>query len=648
MKYNKIVALVGQPNVGKSCIINQLTGAHAIISNYPGTTVEVTQGFFDYKNKKIKVIDTPGTYTLHSDTKEQILTQKILLEGTDAIINVVDSTNLARNLYFTLQLMDLEIPTVLVLNFWDEAKKQGIRIDTKKLSENLGVPVVPTIAYQGQGIEKLKEAILFQASLGRPMRFTKRLEKMITSLSSEIRKIIEKSQTKHPERALAIHLLEHDIEDKKLLEYYPRLKTLVNKLQQEIKQEKKGYCLSCPLRKLCSPSEDKHFLDLTCQERYAKSHEITGEVVTRIHRSKEKFLEKIEKIIDRPLPSIPILLGISYLSFKLITFGINYIGRGIEILLSPLLKYATFFLTHILPSGFISNTLSIAIPEGILVPLTIVMPAMFCVYIIMAILEDTGLLSRFAVTLNKILGIFGLQGQSIIPLLLGFGCRVPGVLATRTLPDKRQRIIASGLISIVIPCAATLGIIAATIAKFGVNILVLISTLVISFITLGLFLNYLLPGKKEKLILEVPPFRIPSAKNVVYKTWFRMKGFFTHVLPILLIGSIGIRMVLETNFINYLSSLNSITQPIWGIKGQIFASLFVTLIQRYLAPLVLLNMSLTVKEATIACAMVMVSVPCLPNSVILWKELGFKRFLQIFILGGALSCLIGIILNFIL
>jgi ferrous iron transport protein B len=647
-KYNKTIALVGQPNTGKSCVINHLTGAHAVVSNYPGTTVEITEGEFIYDNKKARVIDTPGTYTLHSDTQEQRLTQKILLEeNVDVIVNIVDATNLARNLYFTLQLIDLEKPMILALNFINKTEDLKIKIDLAKLSNILGIPVVPLNALDGTGIDELKEAIFAKASLGKPIHFCQTVERIIEDLMVKIDKI-EKEKTKHPPRALAVHLLEHDIVDEELLKFYPELKNLVKKLQREIEVGQKGHCLICPAKSLCQPNHIRHFLDLTCQERYEKCHQITTKVETRAHRTNYNFLEKIEHLIDRPILGFPILNVLAYLVFLMILWGIRFIGSGIEFLLNPLIKLLALSSNNIFHQGFWHNIFSVAIPEAILIPLTIVLPAMLCVYLLMAILEDTGLLSRFAVNLNRMMGVFGLQGQAIIPFLLGFGCRVPGVLATRILSTARERFIASTLVSIVIPCAAMLGIVSGVVAKFDVNILILILVLLFSWILLGLCLNSLLKGTKEEIILEVPPLRMPLFKNVIYKTWFRMKDFFTRVLPLLLLAGIAIRVLLETNIFNSMSRLDYLTKPLLGLSGETFAGISVVVIQRYLAPLFLLNLNLGVREATIACAMILVTFPCLPNSVILWRELGFKKFLAIFALAGFLSLSVGIILNIVL
>lgn len=647
LKYDKTIVLAGQPNTGKSCLLNHLAGTHAVVSNYPGTTVELTEGEFNYDNRKIKIIDTPGTYTLHSDSEEQKLTQKILLEeNVDTIVNVVDATNLARNLYFTLQIIDLEIPMVLALNFFSQTKKQGIKIDLQKLSEILGIPVVPLNALTGEGIAESKEAIFQKATVGKPMLFSPSVEKIIQTLIVPIKKI-EKAKTKHPSRALAIHLLEHDVTDEELLKFYPELEAEVRNFQQKIAVGRRNHCLMCPAHRLCRFSKRQHFLDLTCQERYDRCHQIAAAVERRTHRPQENFLEKIESHLDRPLTGFFFLLVVAYLSFLVIIWGIHFLGNVINFFFNPLLEFLATALVNIFPSG-LEHLLSIALPEAVLIPLTIVLPAMLMVYFLMALLEDTGLLSRFAVNLNRLMGFFGLQGQTIIPFLLAFGCRVPGVLATRILPSARERLIAAALVSIVIPCAAMLGIISGVMAKFDVNIITLTLVLIFSWIFLGLILNLLLPGQKEEIILEVPPLRLPLLKNIAAKTWFRMKDFFTRVLPWLLLAGIAIRLLLETDLINSLNRLNFLTQPILGLSGETFAGVFIVTIQRYLAPLFLLNLNIGTREATIACAMILVTFPCLPNSVILWRELGFKKFLAVFALAGLLSIIVGMILNTVL
>jgi len=645
----KTVALVGQPNSGKSCLINHLTSTHALVSNYPGTTVEVTRGDFTWQRRKIEVIDTPGTYTLHSDTLEQRLTQKILLEEKiDVIVNLVDATNLARHLYFTLQLLDLEIPMVLAVNFYDLAEKQGIKIDFSKLAKILGIPVIPISALTGEGLDQLKKAIFEKASKGIPMCFTEPVEKIVGALKKEIEGGLGEKTLSHPPRALSIHLLEKDIGDEEVFKIYPKLESLVENFRKKIGTVEETVCETCPAKPLCQPKDLKYFLLLTCRQRYERAFQIAHQVKKETHRQRKNWLERLEELIDNPWLSLPLLFFLAAATFKLIVWITNGLSTLLSFLLTPLLAYLTNFLENLFPKSTLGHVFALAAPEGILVPLTIVLPAMLSVYLLLAFLEDSGFLARFAVVLNRFFGFLGLGGQAGIPLLLSFGCRVPGVLATRILPDKRERLLTSTLLSITVPCAATLGIITGVVVKFGASILTLISVLIFSFILLGFFLNQFLPGKKEPLSLEVPPLRFPYLKNLIFKTWFRMRSFFTRVLPLLVILSVGIRILLELQIFVWLEQTSFLTMKIFGISGEVMAGVLVTVIQRYLAPLVLLNLPLTSREATIASAMILVSFPCLPNLAVLWKEFGLKEAVKIFLLAAMTFVLIGLILNFLL
>ncbi|KPJ70651.1 hypothetical protein AMJ51_01345 [Microgenomates bacterium DG_75] len=626
MRLVKTVALVGQPNSGKSCLINHLTSTHALVSNYPGTTVEVTRGDFTWQRRKIEVIDTPGTYTLHSDTLEQRLTQKILLEEKiDVIVNLVDATNLARHLYFTL-----------------------LKIDFSKLAKILGIPVIPISALTGEGLDQLKKAIFEKASKGIPMCFTEPVEKIVGALKKEIEGGLGEKTLSHPPRALSIHLLEKDIGDEEVFKIYPKLESLVENFRKKIGTVEETVCETCPAKPLCQPKDLKYFLLLTCRQRYERAFQIAHQVKKETHRQRKNWLERLEELIDNPWLSLPLLFFLAAATFKLIVWITNGLSTLLSFLLTPLLAYLTNFLENLFPKSTLGHVFALAAPEGILVPLTIVLPAMLSVYLLLAFLEDSGFLARFAVVLNRFFGFLGLGGQAGIPLLLSFGCRVPGVLATRILPDKRERLLTSTLLSITVPCAATLGIITGVVVKFGASILTLISVLIFSFILLGFFLNQFLPGKKEPLSLEVPPLRFPYLKNLIFKTWFRMRSFFTRVLPLLVILSVGIRILLELQIFVWLEQTSFLTMKIFGISGEVMAGVLVTVIQRYLAPLVLLNLPLTSREATIASAMILVSFPCLPNLAVLWKEFGLKEAVKIFLLAAMTFVLIGLILNFLL
>jgi len=365
------------------------------------------------------------------------------------------------------------------------------------------------------------------------------------------------------------------------------------------------------------------------------------------HRQKTTWPERVEEFIDRPATGIPVLLAAVSLSFQLVIRAIEVSETGISLLLSYFGKWFTSWIGP-LPQGFPWDFLAKSFSEGIIVPFSVVMPAMISVYLLIALLEDTGFLPRLAVVLDRVSRTIGLPGQSFIPLVLGFGCRAPAVLATRILPERRERFVVAVLLSIVIPCAASLGIITAVVAKLGAALPVILLTLLIVFLLLSILLGRAWPGEKMDLIMEVPPLRAPVLKYVLAKTWARMEGFFKQVLPLMLVISLVVRILLDTGAFQLLGSIDSLTRYLWGIPGEAFIGVAVTVVQRYLAPMVLLNLPLDAREATIACTMVALSFPCLPVSVLVWKELGWRDLLKILALAACLPILVGAVLNIIL
>ncbi|MEW6687379.1 MAG: ferrous iron transporter B [Candidatus Edwardsbacteria bacterium] len=368
------ILLIGNPNVGKSIIFSRLTGVQVIASNYPGTTVEFTKGYMKFEGERIEVIDVPGTYTLEPITPADKVAVEMLnksIEDKDSIvINVIDATNLERNLNQTLQLLKKDIPVIIALNLWDEMKHIGISIDAEKLEEILGVPVVPTVAITGEGIKEL------------------------------IRRLSEARRSNY------------EFED---LERWHEIGKIIEKVQ----------------------------------------------VVKHRHHT---FLERLGDITVKPLTGIPTAIIILYGTFKIVRF----IGEGlINYILAPL--FSNFYLPlvtkavhSLLPIKFIHNLFLGTTPDplgsfglltaGLYIPLVIVLPYLFSFYLILSFLEDSGYLPRLAVLLDNIFHRLGLHGYSSIPVLLGLGCKVPAMLATRILETQREKIIAIALILMSAPC----------------------------------------------------------------------------------------------------------------------------------------------------------------------------------------------------
>lgn len=648
-KIQTTIALVGQPNVGKSALMHHLTGLKTVVSNYPGTTVDILEGRFHIGQEEYRIIDTPGTYTLHSDTKEQKVTHEIISEAPiDLIINVVDAANLGRNLYLTLQLLDFEIPMIVALNQIDRARELGISVDAEKLSGYLGVPVIPVSAVKGEGMAELKRAITAGGSPGKPLLFSHRVETIIGALSSEINRQVSdiKKVTSHPVRTLAVHLLEHDKLDEDILAEYPDLEPVVEDLQHKMGRPL-PQCSNC-FRDCghCPASEQRHPILLTCLERTEKARQIELGVVKHEPHRQNTLSESLEHIIDQPVTGIPIFLVILYLSFKLVVLAIEVSEEGISLLFQYLGAILSPWFA--LPSSPLIRLLWHSFQEGVIIPFSIVMPAMLSVYTLIALFEDTGLLPRIAVILDRLTRVFRLPGQSIIPFLLGFGCRAPAVLASRILTSDAERFIVITLVSIIVPCAASLGIITAVVTNFQASAAVIVVTMLTAFFGLSILMSRMLKDAVQDLVLEVPPLRLPVVKDVLSKTWGRVKDFFTHVLPLMLIASIIIRVLLDLGVFQLLEQSTPVTRLLFGIRGEVFAGLLTTVVQRYLAPLVLLNLPLDAREATIACAMIALSFPCLPVSILSYRELGGRNFLKIMGIAGALPVAVGLILNLLL
>lgn len=586
------MALLGNPNVGKSSVLNRLTGSQIFASNYPGTSTEIMQAKLKLGDTEIVFFDTLGVYSIYSDSEESSITRN-LLETTnlDLLINIIDASNLERNLVLCYELLDLGYPLLVVLNQVDRARELGINIDAPELSRLLKSPVVAFSATSNEGIND----------------FMNILENFVMNKTNNL---------ELPDASKGIH-----------------------RIALEESFTCSGNCGACFIAAETCTTND----DLQRAEKAKK----TAEMVISRGSIAPDYLINLQDFIDRPVLGTMTLLLFAYLGLLILTRFISLSEGPITTLLEPLSQMLHNFIIAIMPAGFTAAVLSKAIPEGLVIPFTIIMPAMLMVSLLMALLEDTGLLPRYSVALERFGHLFGVSGQAVIPLSLGFGCRTPAVVATRILPNDAQRFIIITLLSIVIPCAATVGVLLMISAKFNASLEVIVLSMLVVMLVLGLILSRLSP-QEEVFIYELPPLRIPLVKNVWTKIKLRFSGFFTEVLPLLLLMSIGVRALIESRFLEVFQGMESFTRLLFGIPAEAFVAVLITIFQRYLAPLVLLNLSLTPREATIALAMIALSLPCLPVMVVTVKELGVKSLVKILLMGLAASAVVGFLLNLIL
>ncbi len=588
----RIIA-IGNPNVGKSAVLNRLTGSQIFVSNYAGTSVETCKTKMIIADREVYIYDTPGVYSIFSAADEARVVRELLEEeNADIILNIVDASNLERNLVLTHELLTLGKPLLVLLNQIDIVRSMGMSIDVKLLSQRLGYPVIPFSATSGEGFFefiKIMEENIGHRNIGKTAHDDKNRKTYSISLNSEYMC--------------------------------------------------SGNCLHC----------SQHTGDCMSEADLQRAEEArnTSKIVSQRLNARQKLrLDKIQGVFDKPIMGSFLLLTIVYLGFYTLLKFIQLSEGPINMLLTPLGGILERFIENTLPYGWFSSIFAKAIPEGLIIPFTIIMPAMLVVGLFMAILEDTGLLPRYSVALERVGSIFGVSGQGIIPLALGFGCRTPAIVASRIMPNQAQRFIVVTLLSIVIPCSATLGVLTAVIAAFNASLPIIIGMMLVVFAILSSILSRLMP--REEFIYELPPLRIPLFSNVINKTKMRFTGFFTEVLPLLLVMNIGIRGLMDSGALEYFQGMEGFSRAVFGIPAEALAAVFITIFQRYLAPLVLINLPLTSREATIAIAMIALSLPCLPAIVMTIRELGLKSIVKIMAMGLTTSFTVGILLNLVL
>jgi ferrous iron transport protein B len=566
------ILLMGNPNVGKSVIFSRLTGVQVIASNYPGTTVEYTKGYFRSGEEKVEIIDVPGTYSLEPTSKAEEVAVKMLKEG-DIIINVVDATNLERNLNLTLQLLKTKKPMLIALNIYDEACHTGIDIDIQKLEKLLGVPVIPTCAITAEGI-----------------------------------------------------------------------KTLVSRINEA--------------RKGTYEYEE--------EERWHEVGNIVRKTQTITHRH-HRFLERLGDATIKPGTGIPIAFLLLFAIFWIIRFIgenlITYVFNPIfEKLWSPLMMKLSFvlgsqgFFHDIIIGKLVDGEIEFMesfglLTTGLYVPFAAVLPYIFAFYLTLSFLEDSGYLPRLGVLVDNVMHRLGLHGLSIVPMMLAFGCNVPGALATRILETRRERFIAMTLMAIGIPCMAQLAVIVGLVStKAGfLGLLLVFGTLFVIWIILGLLLNLLIKGESPEIFTEIPAYRLPHFGTLLKKLWMRIKGFLKEAVPFVILGVFVVNILYALRVIDFTALLFSpIISRLFGLPKEAIAALLVGFLRKDVAVGMLVPLSLSVKQTVIASVILTMYFPCFATFAVMLRELGIVDMLKSAAIMLLSTLIVGGLLNLIL
>lgn len=565
------VALVGNPNCGKTSLFNIASGAHEHVGNYSGVTVDAKEGFFDFQGYHFRIVDLPGTYSLSAYTPEELYVRKHIIEETpDVIINVVDSSNLERNFYLTTQLIDMNVRMVIALNMYDELESSGNKLDYIKLSQLIGVPMIPTVCRRGEGIDQLFHVIIgiyeggdFLSQKGeirseiledlrdwhktyvpdhefgshkeeedaRPRGYMRHihinhgpeLERSI----EEVKKAISQNEDirhKYSTRFLSIKLLENDKEIENFISTLPNGKEIIAIRNKE----------TLRIRKVMNEDSEQAITD-------AKYGFITGalkETFTDNHLEKEQTTRVIDSIVTHRIWGYPIFFLFLYIMFEGTFVLGDYPMQGIEWLVDQL--------GNLIRNNMAEGPLKDLLIDGIIGGVggvIVFLPNILILYFFISILEDSGYMARAAFIMDKIMHRMGLHGKSFIPLIMGFGCNVPAIMATRTIEDRKSRLITM-LVNPLMSCSARLPIYLVMIGAFFPNcasfMLLCIYTagILLAVIMARIFSKFLVKGEDSPFVMELPPYRMPTSKSIMRHTWEKGAQYLKKMGGIIMIASI--------------------------------------------------------------------------------------------------------------
>jgi len=634
------VVLLGNPNVGKSVLFALLTGRYVTVSNYPGTTVELSRGALVLNGIRHTVIDTPGVNTLVPMSEDERVTRDILLaERHRTIVQVADTKNLGRALLLTLQLAEMEVPFLLCLNMTDEATRRGIRVDCGRLAELLGIEVVPTVAVRREGISQLTGALdTPRRSIWRT-RFDEAIEKRVTEIAALL------PDATISRRALALMILSGDDSlgpwlrarlSEALLE---RIEGLRHGLQ-------KGYRV--PLQAVIN------------QQRQRQADRMAALVRKGESRPRRPLGRVLESATLHPLYGLPVLAAVLYLMYLFV--GVLGAQTAVNFLEN------TVFGRHINPwaIGLADRALPWAWLRDLLVgeyglitmaftyAIALILPIVTTFFLAFGLLEDSGYLPRLAILMNRGLKLIGLNGKAVLPMVLGLGCDTMATLTTRILETRKERTIAILLLALGVPCSAQLTVTLAMLASLSWKGTALWLSVVLGVIFLvGRLASRLVPGRGSDFILEIPPLRMPTLGNIVTKTVARVEWYLKEAVPLFLLGTLILYVASVTGLLGHVERLlEPVMSGVLGLPGSAAGVFLLGFLRRDFGAAGLYQMAqagrLDPVNVVVALVTITLFIPCIANFFMIVKETSWKVALAIAAFIFPFAILVGGALNLVL
>lgn len=634
-RHNKII-LMGNPNVGKSVIFGFLTGKYVTVSNYPGTTVEITRGTSIINSIPFDVIDTPGINSLIPQSEDEQVTRDIILkESVNTIIQVMDAKNLKRGLSISLQLSEAGIPFVVNLNMIDEAASRGITIDVEKLSHILNVPVTETIATQRKGMKTLMASIFRESKPSFHITYPGEIEKAITLIGYCL------PEVRISKRFLALMLLSGDSSIRTHLlsmtgsEQLIKIDTIIDGLNKKLRKPASYYI---------------------SRQRSIKINEIIKQVMVKEKTRGKSLLFHLGHVTMHPLWGIPFVLMAMFFTYLIV----GVFGAGVcvdfleEVVFGKLLNPFFTRIFELIPAPIVQEFFTGEygiITMAMTYAIAIVLPIVGFFFLVFGILEDSGYLPRLAIMVNRIFKIMGLNGKAVLPMILGLGCDTMATMTARILPSKKERIIITLLLALAVPCSAQLGIIfGATASISGMATLIWLGVVLLVIFVVGFFSSKMIPGQSSDFILEIPPLRIPTVSNIVIKTLARVQWYLKEAVPLFILGSVVLFFLSKTGLLSLLEKAASpLVVHLLQLPEEATSGFIMGFLRRdYAIVLITKTGNLSNIQLLVAIVTITLFIPCIANLIIMIKERGFKTAMFITGFIFTFAFLFGALFNYIL
>jgi ferrous iron transport protein B len=634
------IALAGNPNVGKSAIFSLLTGRYVTVSNYPGTTVEVTMGNSTIDKQRFLVIDTPGVNSLVPMSEDEKVTRDILLEEQiSSVVQVADTKNIKRSLSLTLQLVELGLPLIIDLNMKDESLSRGIEIKEEILGEILGIEVISTVAVRKKGIDSLRKAVLKPGISNFRISYDDNIEESIR-LVTEILPDANISK-----RSIALMILSGDNTLKDWLH-----KNLSDENIKKIEE----------LRDRLSEKYPSSLNYVISQHRLKVADALAEKILIKVSVQQKGITSFLEKLTIHPLWGFPFLFLVLFVMYEFVgRFGAGTMVDFIEefIFGEYLNPIAERIITASIPITFIQELL--VGPYGIITmaftyAIAIILPITATFFIAFAVLEDSGYLPRLAAMLNRVFRTIGLNGKAVLPMVLGLGCDTMATLTARILDTRKERIIVTILLALGVPCSAQLGVILGMFGKQPFVAMLIWGSVVVSvMLFIGFMAARVLPGRESDFMLEIPPLRLPQFSNILVKTMGRIEWYLKEAVPLFILGTL-ILFVLDK--IGVLPLIERAASPIivnfLGLPAKATESFIIGFLRRDYGAAGLFNLQeqglLSTEQVVVGLTTITLFIPCIANLFVIMKERGLKAAILIALFIFPFSLLIGGILHRVL